>query len=116
LKRVLASLRDGKPLILFPEGTRTPDGRLQPARPGVGMIACRTQVPVVPVRIFGSYEAFGRHRKFPKLFTPVDVRFGRPLLPGEYDPGTRAENRYQEAADRILAAVAAIPAPENRVL
>ncbi|MEY3608285.1 MAG: hypothetical protein RLZZ447_1073, partial [Verrucomicrobiota bacterium] len=49
IKRVLRALREERGLILFPEGTRTPDGQLQPAKAGVGFIAVKTQVPVVPV-------------------------------------------------------------------
>lgn len=116
LKRVLGSLKDGRPLILFPEGTRSPDGNLQPAKAGVGMIACRTQVPVIPVRIIGSFEAFGRDRKFPKLFTPVHVVFGAPIPPTAYDPGAKAKDRYQTAAERIMAAIAALEPPEAQVL
>src|SRR3954471_15577787 len=73
IKRVLKALKDERGLILFPEGTRTLDGRLQPAKPGVGFIASRTQVPVVPVRIFGSYEAFGKGRKIPLFGTRVTI-------------------------------------------
>lgn len=116
LKRVLASLKEGRPVILFPEGTRTPDGNLQTAKAGVGMIACRTQVPVLPVRIFGSYEAYGRHRSIPRICMPVHVCFGPPLLPADYDPGPKALDRYQTAADRILAAIAAIPPPGDQVI
>src|SRR5687767_7107819 len=54
IKRVLKALKEERGLILFPEGTRTLDGNLQPAKPGVGFIAIKTQVPVIPVRIFGS--------------------------------------------------------------
>jgi 1-acyl-sn-glycerol-3-phosphate acyltransferase len=113
LKRVLNSLKAGNPLILFPEGTRTPDGLFQPAKAGVGMIACRTQVPVLPVRILGSFEAYGRHRKVPRPFSRIDVIYGRPLLPAQYDPGAKADERYQTAAERIMGAIAALHLPER---
>ncbi len=108
IKRVLRTLENGKGLILFPEGTRSPDGKLQSAKAGVGLIACRTQVPVVPTRIFGSFEAFGRNTKFPKLGTPVSVVFGEPIAPADYDRPADGKERYQRAAERIMARIAAL--------
>ena len=57
------ALERGDSIILFPEGTRSPDGLLHKAKPGVGLMACKTGVPVVPCRIFGSFEAFGKGAK-----------------------------------------------------
>jgi 1-acyl-sn-glycerol-3-phosphate acyltransferase len=63
LKKILDRLLAGGGIILFPEGTRTRDGRLQPARSGIGLIVIKSQAPVVPVRTFGTFEAYGRHIK-----------------------------------------------------
>jgi 1-acyl-sn-glycerol-3-phosphate acyltransferase len=115
IKRVLRALKDERGLILFPEGTRTSDGRLQPAKPGVGFIACKTQVPVVPARIFGSHEAFGKGRGL-RLGTPVSIVFGPPLPPSAYDDPGAGKNRAQVASDRIMAAIAALERPVARVL
>jgi 1-acyl-sn-glycerol-3-phosphate acyltransferase len=60
IKRVLQALAAGKVVIVFPEGTRSPTGELQPPKAGVGLLACKARVPVVPARVFGSFEAFGR--------------------------------------------------------
>ena len=60
IKRVLRALKEGKGLIVFPEGTRSPDGTMKAPKAGVGFICCRAQVPVVPARIFGSFEAYGK--------------------------------------------------------
>lgn len=112
IKRVLQALKQEKIIIMFPEGTRTSDGALQPAKPGVGLFACRTQVPVLPVRIFGSFEALGRKGGL-RLGTPVSVVFGRPLQPPEYDDPAAGKERYQRASERIMAAIAelSLPAP-----
>jgi 1-acyl-sn-glycerol-3-phosphate acyltransferase len=115
IKRVLRALKEERGLILFPEGTRTLDGRLQPAKPGVGFVACKTQVPVVPVRIFGSFEAFGRIHGL-RLGTPVTVVFGRPLLPSFYDDRTAGRSRSQIASDRIMAEIARLECPSPRVI
>lgn len=115
IKRVLRALKDERGLILFPEGTRTPDGRLQPAKPGVGFIAVKTQVPVVPVRIFGSFEALGKGRP-PRLGTSVTVVFGAPLLPEAYDAPTAGKERSQIASERIMAAIARLERPPYRVI
>jgi 1-acyl-sn-glycerol-3-phosphate acyltransferase len=115
IKRVLRALRDERGLILFPEGTRTNDGRLQSAKPGVGFIAVKTQVPVVPVRIFGSYEAYGKGRSL-KLGTPVTVVFGRPLLPAQYDEPKAGKERAQIASERIMQEIARLERPPARII
>jgi 1-acyl-sn-glycerol-3-phosphate acyltransferase len=115
IKRVLRALASDKVLILFPEGTRSPDGALQTPKPGVGMIVCRTQVPVVPARIFGSFEAFGKGVKFPRAGTPISIVFGPPLAPGYYDPGSGKE-RYQQASERIFNVIAKLERPRAVVV
>lgn len=116
LKRVLRALKDNKGLILFPEGTRSPNGALQAPKPGVGFIVCKSQVPVVPVRIFGSFEAFGRGVKIPRLGTPVSVVFGRPIPPEAYDDPSAGKQRYQVASDRIMAEIARLQPPVMHVV
>ena len=115
IKRVLRALREERGLILFPEGTRTPDGRLQPAKAGVGFIAVKTQVPVIPVRIFGSHEAFGRDRPL-RLGTPVTVVFGAPILPADYDDPAAGKERAQVASERIMARERSAQPPGCRVV
>ena len=115
IKRVLRVLKNDWGLILFPEGTRTPDGHLQLPKPGVGMIACSTQVPVVPVRIFGSYAAMGKGQGL-HLGTPITIVFGRAILPVEYDDPAAGKERYQIASNRIMERIAALQMPPVRVI
>jgi 1-acyl-sn-glycerol-3-phosphate acyltransferase len=115
LKRVLRSLKDNKGLILFPEGTRTPDGKLQTPKAGVGFIVCKSQVPVVPARIFGSYEAFGKGSSL-RPGTPISVVFGRPIPPERYDEPGAGKDRYQIASDRIMAEIARLELPTSPVI
>ena len=115
IKRVLKAIKEERGLIVFPEGTRTPDGKLQSAKAGVGFIACKTQVPVVPVRIFGSFEAFGKGRKL-RLGTPVTVVFGKPMPPSAYDDPKAGKERAQVASERIMREIARLQPPPERVI
>ncbi len=107
LKSVLEVLERGRPVMLFPEGTRTSDGSLGRAHPGVGMVAVRSGAPVVPCRIFGSFEAWSRHHWAPRP-RRIQVAFGPPLRDLGGGGGKEA---YRPAAERILEAIAAIPPP-----
>jgi 1-acyl-sn-glycerol-3-phosphate acyltransferase len=115
LKRVLRALAEGKVMILFPEGTRSPDGRLQTPKPGVGFIVCKTQVPVVPARIFGSFEAYGKGMKAPKPH-PTPVVFGPPIPPSAYDEPAAGKQRYQIASERIMAEIARLQPPAGQII
>lgn len=115
IKRVLRTLQEGRALILFPEGTRSRDGGLQPPKSGVGMIACRAGVPVVPVRIFDSHLAWGRDRR-PCPGTPVHIVFGRPVTVEEFEDRAAGKDRYQVASERIMARIAALPRPPVTVV
>jgi long-chain acyl-CoA synthetase len=72
--------------LVFPEGRRSRDGQLQPFRPGIGMMAIRLRVPIVPVHIRGLFEVLSVHDDWPRR-GPVQVSFGRPLeiTTGAYD-------------------------------
>ena len=109
-RAVLKAMRENKVISMFPEGTRSPDGGLQPAKPGVGMFACRTGAPVVPARIFGAFEAFGRDGKI-RPFTPISLVFGKPLWPADYDDPSKGKERYQHASDIIMSRIAALSPP-----
>jgi 1-acyl-sn-glycerol-3-phosphate acyltransferase len=116
IKRVLQALKEEKVIIMFPEGTRSRDGQLQDAKPGVGLFACRTQVPVVPARIFGSFDALGKGGKLPRLGTEVNVVYGKPMRPADYDAPDAGKERYQIASDRIMAAIARIEVPATPII
>lgn len=116
IKRVLHALRDQRIVIMFPEGTRSRDGRMQKPKPGVGLFACRAQVPVVPARIFGSFDALGRGGKIPRLGTGITVVYGEPMTPAGYDAPDAGKERYQLASERIMARIAALRPPPERVV
>lgn len=110
LRRAIETLERGGALVLFPEGTRSPDGHLQSAELGIGLIALRTGAPIVPVRISGTRELLPPGARFPRR-SKVRVRFGPPLVvAAAADRGSR--EAYQAVADRVMAAIAGLePAP-----
>lgn len=116
IKRVLQALKDNRAVVLFPEGTRSPDGQLQKPKAGVGLMACKSGVPVVPCRVFGSFEAFGKGAAFPRFGTPISIIYGRPISPGEYDDPSLGKARYEAAATRIFERIAALPPPGHPVI
>lgn len=78
IRRSLEVLERGGVLVIFPEGTRSLDGRLRDAEPGAAMIALRTGVPVLPAAVVNSYRILPKGARWPR-FMQVTVRFG-PLL------------------------------------
>jgi 1-acyl-sn-glycerol-3-phosphate acyltransferase len=116
LKAILDRLLAGEAIILFPEGTRTQDGRLQPARSGIGLTVIKALV--VPVRVFGTFEALGRHMNIPRPHR-VAVKYGRPLafekLRAEAADCSKARLKeiYQQVADEIVAAIAKLEPGED---
>jgi 1-acyl-sn-glycerol-3-phosphate acyltransferase len=107
LKAILDRLHAGGAIILFPEGTRTRDGKLQPARSGIGLTVIKSAAPVVPVRVFGTYEAYGRHLTIPRPYRVI-VKYGKPMdfaaLRAEAKTcgKERLKQIYQEVADDIM--------------
>ena len=111
LKAILDRLLAGGAIILFPEGTRTRDGKLQPARSGIGLTVIKSTAPVVPVRVFGTFKAYGRHLRWPRPYR-VAVKYGAPMgfeqLRAEAKACSKARLKqiYQQVADEIMAAIA----------
>lgn len=110
-KALFKLIRAGEPIGVFPEGTRSVDGNLMTPKAGIGMLACKFGVPVVPARVFGTHEVLGSKRK-PGWQHDLAVNYGAPLQPADFDPGPNHPDRYQEAANRIMAAIAKIQWPE----
>ena len=71
-------LAEGKTVIWFPEGRRSPDGSLQPFSAGAGMLIAESGAPAVPVKVLGSFAALPRDRRWPRL-ARITVVFGAPL-------------------------------------
>ena len=118
LKAILERLLAGGGIILFPEGTRTRDGKLQPARSGIGLIVIKSRAPVVPVRTFGTFEAYGRNHKIPRP-KKVAVKYGEPLhfeklrAEAKNCSKPRLKEIYQQIADEIMTEIAKLEAKED---
>jgi 1-acyl-sn-glycerol-3-phosphate acyltransferase len=92
IKAILQQLLAGKTVLVFPEGTRTPDGTMQPLRPGIHLLIKRTSAPIVPIGIAGAYDAWPLWRPYPipsPIFLPatertIAVSIGRPIDPTRF--------------------------------
>ncbi len=80
VKETLRRLKYGELVTAFPEGTRTPDGRVRALEPGVVVLARKAKVPIVPGMILGAFEAWPRQRKLPML-RPLLMAYGEPITP-----------------------------------
>jgi 1-acyl-sn-glycerol-3-phosphate acyltransferase len=107
LKALIRILRAGEGTLVFPEGQRTPDGKLQPAQPGLGLVIAKTLAPVVPIRIFGAYEAWPIHKKWPRPGR-VTVVVGEPIYFTEKDLEPRGKDLYQRLSQRVMDAIAGL--------
>jgi 1-acyl-sn-glycerol-3-phosphate acyltransferase len=109
VRTLLRLLKEGKRVVVFPEGTRSKDGNLQPARAGLGLIIAKSLAPVVPVRVFGSYAALPRSGGI--HFVPITLVVGKPIFFTKEDLGTDERLAYQALSDRVMAAIAAQDKP-----
>jgi long-chain acyl-CoA synthetase len=89
----------GQSLLVFPEGDRTADGRLQPFQAGIGLLASGLRVPVVPLRIDGLF-ALKQRRRYVAWPGEVSITFGSPV---RYEPGTDAAAITQDLERRVRA-------------
>ncbi|MDA0848503.1 MAG: lysophospholipid acyltransferase family protein [Verrucomicrobia bacterium] len=112
IKAIFKALKKGEATAIFPEGTRSLDGSLQDPQAGTGMIAIKSKATVVPTRIFGAFEAFGRNEKFPTLNKPIHIVYGEPLSYEALDPGKEHPERYLEASKKIMHAIDKIQATD----
>jgi 1-acyl-sn-glycerol-3-phosphate acyltransferase len=95
-------LRSGWNLLIYAEGTRSPDGRLQPFLPGVGHLANETRSPVIPMHVRGTHRVMPKGRRF-FIPAPFEVRIGKPMM-ARGGEGSRAFTARVEDAVRALGA------------
>jgi 1-acyl-sn-glycerol-3-phosphate acyltransferase len=78
IRSALKSLRAGMPLVIFPEGGRTPDGDIKPFMAGAFFLAIKAQVDVIPVALVGTYELLPMNTYHIKS-QPLEIRVGQPI-------------------------------------
>ncbi|MFF9494733.1 lysophospholipid acyltransferase family protein [Streptomyces flaveolus] len=111
IREGLGVLGRGELLGIYPEGTRSHDGRLYKGKVGVAVMALRAGVPVVPCAMIGTFEAQPPGRKIPKVH-PVVIRFGRPLDFSRY-AGMEGEKAVLRAVtDEIMYAILSLSEQE----
>lgn len=107
IRRSLEVLERGGVLVIFPEGTRSLDGRLRDPEPGAAMIALRTGVPVLPAAVVNSHRILPKGARWPR-FEQITVRFGPPLavpkIEGRLDHATMEQwgRRIMHEIERML--------------
>jgi 1-acyl-sn-glycerol-3-phosphate acyltransferase len=103
MRSILRKLKNGNRVLMFPEGTRTTDGNLQPAKAGIGLLVAKSKVPVQPVRIFGAYESWPRGG----TYRPHRIRvvIGDPVKFAEEDRKGKSREGYQRIADQLMKAI-----------
>ena len=107
IKALIRVLQAGNGVLVFPEGSRTPDGTLQPAEPGMGLVIAKTLAPVVPMRIFGAREALPRSGGCLR-FVPITVVIGEPIFFSAADIQSGGKDLYARLSDRVMKAIAAL--------
>ncbi len=107
LRDALALVQAGGVLCVFPEGTRTSDGRLQPAKAGVGFLVEKSGVPVVPVHLDGTFAALPRNARRLRL-ARITVSFGPPIRLDDYPNLGKGPERRQRLAELVMARIAAL--------
>jgi 1-acyl-sn-glycerol-3-phosphate acyltransferase len=107
LKALIRILRANHCALVFPEGSRTPDGHLQPPQPGVGLVIAKTLAPVVPMRIFGAHQALPRGGGKMRL-CPITIVVGEPLFFTPADVDGNGREVYPRLSERVMKAIAAL--------
>lgn len=101
IRNALSILSDGEALLVFPEGTRSQDGLIQDGKAGIGMIAYRSRVPIVPLFLSGAHNVLPRGSRIPKMCR-VTAAFGRPLFFADLLSEKAGQDVYEKISERVM--------------
>ncbi len=101
-KKVFYLLKNGKVLGIFPEGTRSTDGKIGKTYTGVAKFALQAKVPVVPVGITGTFEVLSRHDKTPKFKKSININVGKPMTFEQYYSQANNDSIVRQITDEII--------------
>ncbi|WP_210586070.1 1-acyl-sn-glycerol-3-phosphate acyltransferase [Streptomyces sp. GESEQ-35] len=104
IREGLGVLRKDELLGIYPEGTRSHDGRLYKGKVGVAVMALKARAPVIPCAMIGTFEAQPPGRKIPKIH-PVAIRFGKPLDFSRYAGMENEKAILRAVTDEIMYAI-----------
>jgi 1-acyl-sn-glycerol-3-phosphate acyltransferase len=113
MREALRLMRRGEALLVFPEGTRSSDGKFLEPLAGVGMLVARSGAPVLPVRIFGAEKAWHRTRKFFRP-APVTVVVGKPIRFELTPEESKSRETYQAISKEIMRRIGELQNPTDQ--
>ena len=112
----LAALADGRPIAIFPEGTRSRNGRLRDGKPGAALIAMRSGARIVPAGVSGTHRIFPDGSRWPRA-SRVRIRYGEPFSLPQQMTGRLDREALAAGTERIMSAIEALlPEDQRRVL
>ena len=107
IRKLVRILKEGRCVVIFPEGTRSLDGEFREPESGVGFLAAKSKAWVVPVYIEGTFEAFPKGKNFFK-YHPIRVYYGSPFIPdadhatlGDSDPYSAISRRIMKEIENL---------------
>ena len=104
LRKVLKVLKNGHPILVFPEGTRSEDGELQDPQKGLGLLVAKSSVGVIPARIYGSGKAFGKKHLIPRIGRKIYINIGVEI--SFDDPkDAKSKKNYLEISTTVMSAI-----------
>jgi 1-acyl-sn-glycerol-3-phosphate acyltransferase len=111
LSTVYSALDQGRVIGIFPEGTRSLDGKLQKAFTGVGKIALTKKVPIIPVGLIGTYEIMSKGKKLPSL-KKATIKIGEPMHFKEFHDIDHGKEHYRIVTDKVMLKIAELSGKE----